>query len=86
MCEKPKNTGTSRVCRQESGVRKTAEYRFAGTSPRGRFRPRVNKIDTGTTRVDRIDVLGFWGLLCEQDRCFLSLSGLCERVRDYLEG
>ena len=78
MCEKPSNTGTSGVCWQKSGAPKTAEYRFEGISPRGGFRARVNEIDTGTSRVYRIDVSAFLGLVCEQDRCFLDLSGLCE--------
>ena len=36
-----------------------------------RFRSREDRIDNGLSREDRIDVLRFWGLLREQDRCFL---------------
>jgi hypothetical protein len=46
---------------------KTEEYRFEGTSPEGGFRARVNDIDVGYSRVYRIDVLAFSGLVCEQD-------------------
>ena len=67
MCEKPSNTGTFGVCRQKSGAPKTAEYRFEGTSPEGEVRLRVNNIDVGTSRVYRIDVSVFSGLVCEQN-------------------
>jgi len=59
VCEKPSNTGISGVCGQKSGALKTAEYRFEGTSPRGGFRARVNDIDVGGSRVNRIDVSTF---------------------------
>jgi len=35
-----------------------------------RFRSREDRIDNGLSRQDRIDVLRFWGLVREQDRCF----------------
>ncbi len=37
----------------------------------------MNDIDVGCLRVYRIDVLAFLGLVCERDRCFLNLTGLC---------
>lgn len=64
MCENPSNTGAFGVCGQKSGAPKTVEYRLAGTSQEGGFRSRVNKIDTGASRVNRIDVSGFAGLVC----------------------
>ena len=67
MCEKPSNTGTSGVCWQKSGAPKTAEYRFEGTSPEGGFQARVNRIDVGTSRVCRIDVLVFLGVVIGQN-------------------
>jgi hypothetical protein len=48
-----------------------------GISPKGGFRARVNDIDVGGSRVNRIDVSAFLGLVCERDRCFLDLAGLC---------
>jgi hypothetical protein len=67
VCEKPSNTGTFGVFGQKSGEPKTAEYRFGGTSPEGRFRARVNDIDVGGSRVYRIDVSVFSGLVRKQD-------------------
>ena len=64
---KPSNTGTFGVCGQKTGVPKTSEYRSEETSPEGRFQPRVNDIDVGGSRVYRIDVSVFSGLVCEQN-------------------
>lgn len=80
MCEKPSNTGAFGVCGQKFGAPKTAEYHFERTSPEGGFRARVNDIDTGGSRVNRIDVSAFLGLVCGQDRCFLKLARLCGQV------
>ncbi len=71
MCKKPSNTGTFGVCGQKSDVPKSSKYRFEGTSPEGGFQPRVNDIDVGGSRVNRIDVSGFSGPVCEQVGCFL---------------
>lgn len=38
------------------------------------FRSRENRIDNRLSRQDRIDVLCFWGLVREQDGCFLDFG------------
>lgn len=74
--KKPRNTGAFGACGQNSDAPKAAEYRFKGTSLKGRFRVRVNDIDTGGSRVNGIDVLGFLGLVCVRDRCFWNFGGV----------